>query len=243
MRRIARWLTAVFYKPFLVIWLSKERSYSYQGIRLKIHPQVFHPGFFFSTKILLRYLNTLPLQDKKFLELGAGSGLISISAAKAGAMVTATDINQLAIEYLRHNIGLNGVDSKLIVSDLFSKIPEQVFDIVAINPPYYFETPAGIAQYAWHCGKNGEYFHGLFKQLSNYIDQKTVILMILCEGSNRAEIHSIGRKYGFRFECVQTVRNMIERNFIYQIHILTGHDGSSTLKQDEKDTIIQSPEQ
>ena len=195
-----------------------------QGTRLKIHPQVFHPGFFFSTKLLLQNLAGLSLDDKKLLELGAGSGLISINAAKAGARVTATDINPVAIDYLQQNMQLNGVDCKLIFSDLFTMIPPQCFDIIAINPPYYFETPANFAQHAWYCGKNGEYFHGLFKNLSNYIDQKTVILMVLCEGSNRAAIQSIGKEYGFGFECVQTARNLIERNYIYQIHKLPGRD-------------------
>jgi release factor glutamine methyltransferase len=243
MRRIVRSLAAVFYKPLLVKWLSKERTYTHQGTRLKIHPQVFHPGFFFSTKILLQNLAGLTLQGKTLLELGAGSGLISISAAKAGAKVTATDINPVAIDYLRQNMQLNGVDLKLIFSDLFKLIPQQCFDIIAINPPYYFETPSNFAQHAWYCGRNGEYFHGLFKSLSNYIDQKTVILMVLCEGSNRAAIHSIGKEYGFGFECVQTAQNLIERNYIYQIHTLPGHDPGSGIHHDEKDIIIQSQEQ
>jgi release factor glutamine methyltransferase len=41
-----------------------------------------------------------PLKNKHVLELGAGSGLIAIKAAKEGALVTATDINPVAIEYL-----------------------------------------------------------------------------------------------------------------------------------------------
>lgn len=240
MRRIVRWAAAVFYKPLLIKWLSKERLYTYRGIRLKIHPQVFHPGFFFSTGILLRYMRNLPLRNKTFLELGAGSGLISVSAAKAGAKVTATDINPVAIEYLHQNTRANEVAIKIIFSDLFSMVPAQTFDIIAINPPYYFEIPKDFAQHAWYCGKNGEYFHSLFKNLSNYVDQNTVILMILCEGSNRSAIQSIGEEYGFGFTCVQRVHNLIERNYIYQIH---KPPGSSTVKKDEKDIIIQSQEQ
>jgi release factor glutamine methyltransferase len=243
MRRIVRSLATIFYKPLLVKWLSKERAYSYQGTRLKIHPQVFHPGFFFSTKLLLQNLAGLSLQDKKLLELGAGSGLISINASKAGAKVTATDINPIAIDYLRQNMQSNGVAFTLIFSDLFNMIPQQCFDIIAINPPYYFQAPANFAQHAWYCGKNGEYFHGLFKNLSNYIDQKTVILMVLCEGSNRSAIQSIGKEYGFGFECVQTAQNLIERNYIYQIHTLPGRDPVNSVKHDEKDIIIQSQEQ
>lgn len=111
--------------------------YRYGNIRLEIPPQVFHPGFFFSTGLLLRYILTLPLQGKRFLELGAGSGLISIQAAKKGAIVTATDINPVAIDCLRRNCDQNNVTAEIILSDLFAVIPEQPFDIIAINPPYY----------------------------------------------------------------------------------------------------------
>jgi release factor glutamine methyltransferase len=220
MRRITRYLATVFYKPFLVRYLSKERSYSYKNIQLRIHPEVFHPGFFHSTKILLNYLETLSLQGKKLLELGAGSGLISISAAKAGADVTATDINPVAMRYLEANSRFNGVTLNVIVSDLFEQIPEQFFNVIVINPPYYFDSPASFKEHAWYCGKNGEYFHALFGALSNYTNGNTVILMVLCEGSNRELIRSIAGGYGFGFECTKEVQNLIERNYVYRIHAI-----------------------
>jgi len=224
MRRITRYLANIFYKPLLVKWLSKERTYSYHNILLTIHPQVFHPGFFFSTKILLKYLTNMPLPGKKFLELGAGSGLISITAARAGAIVTATDINPIATAYLAQNSKANQAAITVITSDLFTMIPHQQFDIIVINPPYYFETPATLKDYAWYCGRNGEYFQGLFKNLSNYLDQNTVILMILCEGSNRAAIQAIAQEFGFGFECIKIASNIIEKNYIYQIHAIPGRN-------------------
>ncbi len=227
----------------MVKWLSKERKYSYRGIQLAIPPQVFHPGFFFSTKILLRYLADIPLRGKKLLELGAGSGLISISAAKQGAIVTATDINPIATEYLEKNSRLNNVGLTIISSDLFTMIPQQVFDIIVINPPYYFETPANFKDHAWYCGKNGEYFTGLFSGLSNYIDHNTVILIILCEGSNRPLIQYIAKESGFEFECVKTVSNLIERNYIYQVHLIPGWKTRISVKEDEKEDIIIQPEE
>src|SRR4029079_10565830 len=102
-------IVAHTYKPLLVKYLSKTRVYRYKDIRLSIAPGVFHPGFFFSTQLLLQYISKLPLQGKRFLELGCGSGLISIAAAKMGAMVTATDINPLATEYLKENSRRNNV--------------------------------------------------------------------------------------------------------------------------------------
>lgn len=220
MRRLTRYLATVFYKPLLVKYLSKERSYSYKNIQLKIHPEVFHPGFFHSTKILLNCIGDIELQHKKFLELGAGSGLIAIAAAKAQAVVTASDINPVAMKYLDRNQRLNDVSIEVIVSDLFEKIPAQLFDVIVINPPYYFESPTCLKEHAWYCGKNGEYFHRLFASLSNYSDSDTVILMVLCEGNHGNRIRSIAEEHGFALECSKEIANLIERNYVYRIHAI-----------------------
>ncbi|WP_163111277.1 methyltransferase, partial [Acinetobacter baumannii] len=69
-------------------------------ITIKIHPDVFPPQLTFSTKILLDFVNEMNLDNKTFLELGCGSGIISLLAAKKKALVTASDINQTALDYL-----------------------------------------------------------------------------------------------------------------------------------------------
>jgi release factor glutamine methyltransferase len=218
MSSVARYLAHVFYKPLLVRYLSKERQYTHSSVRLKISPEVFHPGFFFSTKLLLKHVLCLTLAGKKFLELGAGSGLISIKAAKAGAYVTATDINPAATRFLGENARKNQVDLTIIESNLFENIPPQVFDTIAINPPYYLKTPATMKEYAWYCGENGEYFKALFAGLGNYTDRNSVIFMILCEGANRELIGAIADAHGFVLTCISVSRNLIERNYVYRVH-------------------------
>src|SRR5690554_3133184 len=98
------------YKPALEKFLSKKRIYRYGNIRLEIPPEVFHPGFFSSTLILLQYIIKLELKEKKMLELGAGSGLISMIAAEKNADVVATDINHIAIKYLHRNSRQNNIE-------------------------------------------------------------------------------------------------------------------------------------
>ncbi|MEZ4765877.1 MAG: hypothetical protein R3C26_22645 [Calditrichia bacterium] len=36
-------------------YTASERGYRYGDIRIRVKPGVFHPGFFFSTKVLLKY--------------------------------------------------------------------------------------------------------------------------------------------------------------------------------------------
>jgi release factor glutamine methyltransferase len=217
MRQTIKYLTTRLYKPLLVKYLSATRTYTYKGIRLVIPPAVFHPGFFFSTRLLLRYVDSLPLQNKSFLEPGAGSGLISLYAARKGAIVTATDINPVAISFLENNRRTNRLQIGIIQSDLFTKIPRQAFDIIAINPPYYKKQPRTVAEYAWYCGERGEYFEHLFKDLHNYIHAKSVVLMVLCDGCDIQMIKDIAAQYNFKLNCVQTKKNWVETNFIFQI--------------------------
>ena len=217
MRTVLKHIVAKTYKPLLIKYLSKTRTYHYENIRLEIPPQVFHPGFFSSTKILLQYINRFPLQNKNLLELGAGSGMIAIQAAKQGAVVTATDINPIAIQYLHVNTVQNNITLEIIRSDLFAAIPKKSFDIIAINPPYYKKQPVTIQDYAWFCGENGQYFSGLFSQLEDYIHNKTETIMVLCDGCDIAMIETAADRNGFKLQLVLTKQNMLEKNFIYKI--------------------------
>lgn len=148
LKRIIRYFDGKIYKPILAKYLASTHTYRYRGVRLVVPPEVFHPAFFFSTKLLLKYLGNQPLRGKSLLELGAGSGLISIYAAKKGALVTASDINPIAIQYLEVNRQRNkGVDLEIILSDLFTGIPPRCFDLIAINPPYYKKKPASPKEF------------------------------------------------------------------------------------------------
>src|SRR4030095_12987258 len=115
-------------RPLIQIYLAKERTYSYNGISLKILPGVFHPGFFFSTKFLLQYLESFDLKNKSFFELGAGSGLISFTAEKNGAIVSASDLSNEAIKGLERNRKTLKSNITIIKSDVWEQIPEQQFD-------------------------------------------------------------------------------------------------------------------
>jgi release factor glutamine methyltransferase len=217
MRSFIKYIVARTYKPLLVKYLSGTRNYTYKNIKLQIPPQVFHPGFFFSTKLLLKYISSLPLDGKSFLELGAGSGLISIYATKKGAQVTAIDIHSTAIQALKKNRFINDVQFSIIQSDLFKSVPQHAFDVIAVNPPYYKKKPVSDADYAWYCGEEGEYFQRLFKDLQNYIHKNSVVLMILCDGCDLEMIKMLASENFFKMNCVFKTKNLLEENFIYKI--------------------------
>jgi|SRR5215831_4225996 len=217
MKAAIKYIVGTTWQPLLIKYLSKTRTYHYKDIHLQIPSSVFHPGFFFSTHLLLKQIKGLPLKNKMFLEPGAGSGLLSIYAAKQGAIVTATDINPLAVECLKQNASQNHVEIDVIASDLFDRVPSQKFDVIIINPPYYKKTPASFAEYAWNCGENGEYFQKLFYRLHDYVHMQTKTLMILCDGCDIAMVRSIANQNGFVMKTIYAKQNMIENNYIFSI--------------------------
>lgn len=217
MKSFTKYITAKTLQPAIKKYLAKTRIYQYQNISLTIPPGVFHPGFFFSTKILLKHVLSLQLNKKKLLELGAGSGLISFAAAQKKAIVTATDINPLVVEFLKLNSKANNISIQIILSDLFDDIEKQQFDIIVINPPYYKKNPEKDADFAWYCGENGEYFEKLFHQLKNYMHNETEIFMVLCDGCDIDMIKSIAGKNGFAMNIILMKQNLIENNFIFNI--------------------------
>lgn len=217
MKQVLKYVVANTYKPWLSKYLSKTRIYRYEDIQLVIPPQVFHPGFFFSTRLLLDHIKKISLKKKKVLELGCGSGLIAIYAAKQKAEVTATDINKTAIEFLNKNKDYNNVELNIIESNLFEKIPSSLYDIVVINPPYYKKDPKAEIDYAWFCGENGEYFFNLFNGLNEYIHHDSKVVMILFDGCDMDMIKNFATANKFRLTCVETHKNILEKNFIYHI--------------------------
>lgn len=220
MKKVIRNIVARTYKPLLERYLSKTRLYRYGDILLEIPPEVFHPGFFFSTQFLLETIKEFSLKGKCLLEPGCGSGLISIYAAKRGAKVTASDINPIAVKKLKQNADRNNVDVEIIHSDLFKNIPARCYDFVVINPPYYKKQPVTMKDYAWHCGENGEYFQNLFEGIGDYINTDSVVLVVMFEGCDIEMVKRYAHEYSYDLKCIRSQSNILERNFIYRLEIL-----------------------
>lgn len=217
MRNLIKKITHPFLKLGLKLFYYKPRSFSYDNIRIAVHPDVFPPHLTFSTKFLLDFIQDINLKNKTILELGCGSGIISLLAAKKGAIVTATDINKIALENLEKNSLKNQSKIKILCSDLFENLQNKSFDYIIINPPYYPKKPKNIKENAWFCGENFEYFENLFEQLPKYLKNNIKCYVILSEDCDIKTIQSIAAKNNIFFSLELVKSNSFEKNYIYNL--------------------------
>lgn len=212
-------------KPLALLYIRKDRDVFWYGIRIRVSRGVFHPSLYFSTRFLLKYLLKQQLKGKTFLEIGAGSGLISIWAALEQAVVTATDISDRALADIRHNASLNRAHLTVLKSDLWYALPPKTYQWIVVNPPYFPRYPATEADRAWYCGENFEYFHGFFQGLGAHMQADTQVLMVLSQDCEIEKIREIALESGFVMEIVQQGMIWGEMNYVYRISRKFGFAG------------------
>lgn len=198
-------------------YLSKPRYYTYEDIKIRVMPGVFHPGLFFSTKVLLEFISKRNLSEKSILELGAGSGIISIFCAKRGGIVTASDINHVALQELTNNAKKNSASIHIQESDLFDQLNIEDYDLIIINPPYYPKNPGTVEDHAWFCGEGFEYFKKLYGQLEAFNSLNTEVIMILSEDCKVGRIQSIAKDHKLSMDMIYQKKISGEKNYIYRI--------------------------
>lgn len=100
---------------FLVAPVWEEIAQT-ERILIQIEPgAAFGTGLHETTQLCLEALERLDVASNTVLDLGAGSGILSIGAAKLGAAkIVAVEIDEDACANMRHNIRLNGVDKTTV---------------------------------------------------------------------------------------------------------------------------------
>ncbi len=204
--------------PSLTRWyLSKPRKYKSRGLVIDVLPGVFHPGFFFSSEMMMQYLSHHSFHGKTALEVGAGTGIISLYMAKRGGQVTATDISQQAIENTRLNANANNLPLTIIKTNLFTQLDRR-YDWIVVNPPYYPKKATNEMEYAWNCGENHEYFSSFFSGLAAHLEPDGHAVMVLSDVCDLKTIFRIAVENNFvlRSEFEKTVW-ADGRNYIFRI--------------------------
>ena len=120
------------------------------GLDMAEDPEVYPPS---EDSILLTESLDIRIGEK-VLEIGTGSGIVSIQCALNGADVVCGDINPRAVALARRNAAANGVDIDVRETDVYSNI-EGRFDTLVFNLPYLPVEDEGELAKAWSGGPDG----------------------------------------------------------------------------------------
>ncbi|MBE6519181.1 MAG: methyltransferase domain-containing protein [Thermoplasmata archaeon] len=119
-------------------------------IRILSDPDVYPPSD--DSILFIQSLNVR--KGEKVLEIGCGSGVVSIHCAKNGCIVTSGDINPKAVKLTKRNAGENGVHITVVETDVYSNI-EGRFDTILFNLPYLPVDEDGLLARSWSGGPDG----------------------------------------------------------------------------------------
>ena len=120
------------------------------GVSLLILPEVFNPVLFRTGAFLAHAVDTLAGTGHA-LDLGTGSGIGAIFAARRGFQTIGVDLNPEAVRCARLNVLLNRLEERVTIraGDLFAPVAGERFDLVLFNPPFYRGVPRHNFDQAW----------------------------------------------------------------------------------------------
>src|SRR6202142_2646935 len=141
------------YDDFRLEWVHDS---PFMVIPSVFNPKVPRTGEFLAAQIDTRLVSA----DAQVLDMGTGSGVCAVIAARHARRVVAVDINMAAVRCAGINALLNHLEHKIDVrhGDLFAPVPEQRFDLVLFNPPFVRGAPRDDRDRAWRSTDVAERF-------------------------------------------------------------------------------------
>lgn len=118
------YVRATFHEP--------QPSYPYEII---IDPKMaFGTGHHQTTTMVMQYILAADLKDKNILDMGCGTGILAILAAKLGAKsLVAIDYDDICYESTLENAALNSVTNLNALCGSKEVIPNEEYDVIFAN--------------------------------------------------------------------------------------------------------------
>ena len=200
----------------IIKFLNKENTMQieYKGTKISTCKHVYEPAG--DTFLMMDALEDINIKSTdSILEIGTGTGIIALYAAKRARHVTAVDINPYALECAKKNAELNNIKNiDFIKSNLFTNICKK-YDVILFNTPYLpqekSETTADIIEYAWNGGETGrETTDKFLDMVCHHLKEAGQILILDSDNSKYQDTLDMLRKKGLESKIVKRMNLFFE---------------------------------
>ncbi len=176
------------------------QTFDYLGLTLHVPPQV-QPISFYSDLLGTVVLDEVRPADR-VLDMGTGSGVNAILAARTAEDVLAVDINPHAVEAARANAERNGVADRVEVrrSDVFTAVDGR-FDLVIFDPPFRWLRPRDWAEAAI-TDENYRALTEFFDQLREHLNDDARVLVFFGTTADVGYLEQLMDRHGFTRQVV-----------------------------------------
>jgi methylase of polypeptide subunit release factors len=221
-RRAMRAFIHFFSYHFILSRQSIRVSYA-AGFRLTVRPTVFHPKFFISSERFAEFIGTLDFTGKRVAEIGTGTGILALAAARAGAAnVVATDINPNAALSANENAQANGLGDRVtgVCTNLLAALaPRPLFDVILSSPPKHAGEPKDLTDRGWHAGPAYRDIIALFDQARERLAPGGRIYLMVSSDTDLDLFASLIAKAGFSQRKVREYSLVVESLIIYELQV------------------------
>jgi release factor glutamine methyltransferase len=191
-----------------------------------VTPSVFNPkrlrtGDFFASQLSASLIR----HDAEVLDMGTGSGVCAVFAARYARRVVAVDINAAAARCAGMNALLNDLEQRIEVrhGDLFAPVPGERFDLILFNPPFVVGEPRNDRDRAWRATDVAERFAA---GLSRHLHPDGAALLLLSTFGDAAAFLGPLLERGYRISRVAERRYVGEHLTLYRVTV--GHAMGAT---------------
>ncbi|MFW6305639.1 MAG: HemK2/MTQ2 family protein methyltransferase [Candidatus Saliniplasma sp.] len=154
--------------------------------------------------------------DERVLEIGCGSGLISLHCASKGCETTAVDVSETAVENTFHNAERNGLKIDAKLSDMFTELSSQ-WDVIIFNPPYLPNEQNLARDIRWDGGERGdETILDFLSQAPDFLIDEGLVYLIY---SDRAPVDRIHKVIEGRYTLQEKLSETFSFETIYAIKL------------------------
>ena len=177
-----------FWSYHLILSRGSTRTTKAAGFKLAVRPTVFHPRFFISSEKFCEFIDGVDLTGKTVIDVGTGSGIIALAAARAGSTnVIAADINPNAAISAAENARTNGLGDRVVgvASNLLAAFAARpMFDVILSSPPKHAGEPRDLADRGWHAGPAYRDIASLFDQARDRLKPGGKIYLMISSDSD-----------------------------------------------------------